>query len=94
VDVLLYPTTPGLPHEIRPDLPLSARVMRGWTLLANTTPTDMTGHPAISLPLAEAGGLPVGVMLVGPQFADDRLLALAATCEHALGYRPGSKPSR
>jgi amidase len=87
-DVLLYPTTPGLPHKVTTELPLSARVLRGWTLLANTTPTDMTGHPAISLPLAEAGGLPVGVMLVGPQFADDRLLAIAATCEHALGYRP------
>ena len=87
-DVLLYPTTPGLPHAIDPSLPLSVRVLRGWTMLANTTPTDMTGHPAISLPLAEAEGLPVGVMLVGRPFADDRLLALAATCERALGWAP------
>ncbi len=48
----------------------------------------MTGHPAISLPLAEAGGLPVGVMLVGRRFDDARLLAIAATCERALGWAP------
>ena len=92
VEVLLYPTTPGLPHAIDPSLPLSVRVLRGWTMLANTTPTDMTGHPAISLPLAEAGGLPVGVMFVARRFADDRLLALAATCERALGWAPAKPP--
>jgi amidase len=87
-DVLLYSTTPGLPHGIDPLLPLAQRVLRGWGVLANTTPTDMTGHPAITLPLAEAGGLPVGVMVAGRRFADDRLLALAATCERTLGWAP------
>ena len=48
----------------------------------------MTGHAAISLPLAEADGLPVGVMLVGRHFDDARLLALSATCERALGWAP------
>jgi amidase len=48
----------------------------------------MTGHPAISLPLAEAGGLPVGVELVGRRFEDAHLLALARTAERALGWRP------
>ena len=89
-DVLLYPTTPGLPPVLDPALPLTERVLRGWTCLANTTPTDMTGHPAITLPLSQAGGLPVGVMLVGRCWADDRLLALAATCERALGWAPRS----
>jgi amidase len=46
----------------------------------------MTGHPAISLPLAEADGLPVGVMLVARHFDDARLLGIAATCELALGW--------
>ena len=87
-DVLLYPTTPGLPHANDPTLPLAERVLRGWTCLANTTPADMTGHPAITLPLAESGGLPVGVMLVGRRWADDRLMGMAATCERALGWAP------
>jgi amidase len=88
VDVLLLPTTPWRAHEVAPELPAAERVLRGWANLANTYPTNVTGHPAISLPLAAADGLPVGVMLVGRRFEDDRLLAIAATCERALGWAP------
>jgi amidase len=90
VDALLLPTTPWRAHELAPELPLAERVLRGWANLSNTYPTDMTGHPALSLPLAESDGLPVGVMLVGRRFDDARLLALAATCEHALGWAPAA----
>jgi amidase len=89
-DVLLLPTTPFRAFRLDDEIPTSERVLRGWANLANTYPTDMTGHPAISLPLAEAGGLPVGVMLVGRRFDDARLLAIAATCERALGWAPGA----
>jgi amidase len=88
VDALVLPTTPWRAHEVAPDLPLAERVLRGWANLSNTYPTDMTGHPALSLPLAEADGLPVGVMLVARHFGDARLLSLAAACEQALGWRP------
>jgi amidase len=88
VDVLLLPTTPWRAHTLSPELSLAERVLRGWANLANAYPTDMTGHPAISLPLAEADGLPVGVMLVGRRFADERLLAIGATCERTLGWAP------
>lgn len=88
VDCLLMPTTPGLPHPVDFELPLADRVLRGWAVLANTYPTDMTGHPALSIPAAEAEGLPVGVMLIGRHFADDRLLALAATYERHFGWLP------
>jgi amidase len=88
VDVLLMPTMPWRAHELAPELSIADRVLRGWANLANTHPTDMTGHPAITLPLAEADGLPVGVMLIGRHFEDARLLALASTCERALGWAP------
>ncbi|WP_131735663.1 amidase family protein [Actinomadura roseirufa] len=82
LDALVLPTTPGLPHPV--DEPSDTeRVRRGWAVLANTVPTDLTGHPALSLPLAEADGLPVGVMLVGRPFTEARLLRIAATCEQA-----------
>lgn len=93
VDVLLMPTVPGLPHEHDPSIPLAERVLRGWAVLSNTYPTDMTGHPAITVPAAEAEGLPVGVMLIGPRFADDRLLAVAATYERRFGWLPSTSPS-
>jgi amidase len=94
VDALLMPTTPWRAHELSPPVPLADRVLRGWANLANTYPTDMTGHPAISLPLAEADGLPVGIMLVGRRFDDARLLSLAATCEGALGWAPEVRDAR
>jgi amidase len=53
----------------------------------------MTGHPALSLPLAAADGLPVGVMLVARHFDDARLLSIAATCERALGWAPDPRPA-
>jgi amidase len=89
VDVLLLPTTPFRAFRLDDELRTSERVLRGWANLANTYPTDMSGHPAISLPLAQAEGLPVGVMLVGHRFDDARLLAIAATCERTLGWAQG-----
>jgi amidase len=87
-DALLMPTTPGVAHVHDPDMPLHDRLMRGWALLANTSPTDMTGHPALSIPAAETGGLPVGAMLIGRHFTDARLLAIARTFERAYGWKP------
>jgi amidase len=93
IDVLLMPTTPFRAFRLDDELSTSDRVLRGWANLANTYPTDMSGHPAISLPLAEADGLPIGVMLVGHRFDDARLLAIAATCERALGWAPAKAPA-
>ncbi len=92
VDVLLMPTTPGLPHPVEPGLAMPDRVKRGWAVLANTYPTDFTGHPAISIPVAEVDGLPVGVMLVGGHFTEARLLGIASTVEQTLGWLPSSGP--
>lgn len=88
VDLLLIPTTPRLPHVHDPTMSISEHVKRGWAVLANTYPTNMTGHPALSIPAAEAHGLPVGVMLVGRRFEDARLLSVARTYEGRFGWRP------
>ena len=89
-DVLLMPTTPGVAHLYDPDMPLHDHLMRGWALLANTSPTDMTGHPALSMPAAETDGLPVGAMLIGRHFQDAGLLRVAAAYETAHGWSPGA----
>ena len=50
---------------------------------------NVTGQPAISLPLHETSdGIPVGVQLVGPPGREDVLLSLAAQLEDAVGWRP------
>jgi len=59
-----------------------------FTPLAN-----MTGQPAISLPLAmSAQGLPIGVQLVGRFGADTLLLELAAQLELAMPWRERVAP--
>ena len=50
-----------------------------------TVPFNVTGQPALSLPVGTtAGGLPVGLQIVGPLGADALVLALGAALERAL----------
>jgi Asp-tRNA(Asn)/Glu-tRNA(Gln) amidotransferase A subunit family amidase len=43
---------------------------------------NLTGHPAISLPMGETdGGLPCGLQMVGRIGDTEGLLAVAAACE-------------
>jgi len=51
------------------------------TRLANTSPFDATGHPAISIP---CGGDEVGLMLVGRRGDDGTVLDVAHAAERAL----------
>jgi amidase len=86
-DLLVLPTTPFVAFEAT-EAGVVERVTRSWAAEANTAPLDLTGHPALSLPLAEVDGLPQGVMAVGRHFDEAGLLSFAATCERALGLRP------
>ncbi len=96
-DVLLTPTmASGAPPagqvgaELAKDptaTPYEAVAMAAFTAMAN-----LTGQPAISLPLGwDEGGHPVGVQLVGPPLGEDLLLALAADLE-AVAPWAGRRP--
>jgi amidase/aspartyl-tRNA(Asn)/glutamyl-tRNA(Gln) amidotransferase subunit A len=50
----------------------------GWCL---THPFNFTGHPAASIPAGFADGLPVGMQIVGPRFAEEEILAASAVFE-------------
>jgi Asp-tRNA(Asn)/Glu-tRNA(Gln) amidotransferase A subunit family amidase len=54
-------------------------------MLKHTQPFNMSGHPAISLPIPTAG-LPVGLQLVGRLGDTAGLLAIAAACEKIMRH--------
>ena len=85
VDVLALPTLPIVAPrlgagDITIDPATGDRTPVRTAMLRQTQPFNMTGHPAISLPVA-AEGLPVGLQLVGRHGETARLLAIAAACE-------------
>ena len=53
------------------------------TTTLNLPLANLTGHPAISLPVP-SDGLPVGLQLIGRADEDEHLLAVAAWLEHSL----------
>jgi amidase len=88
IDVLLLPTTASLPVRTGQidgrtaafDLDRWNRDSYGYAPF--TEIFNVTGQPAISLPLAMSrAGLPIGVQLAAPMGEDARLLALAAWFE-------------
>lgn len=53
-------------------------------------PFNLSGHPAVSLPCGwSSDGMPIGLQMVGPWYADRRVLALA---EHLERERPCARP--
>jgi amidase len=57
---------------------------------SGSTPTlaAVAGYPHLSLPMGEVFGLPVGLSIVGPQWADARVLQFGYAFEHRLGFVP------
>ncbi len=58
-------------------------IARSTEMIVNTAPFDVSGHPATSVPAGLAGGLPVGLMIVGRHFDDATCLRAAQAFETA-----------
>ena len=53
----------------------------------STEITAISGYPAITVPMGQVEGLPVGLSFLGPAYSEARLLALAYAYEQATGHR-------
>jgi len=88
VDVLISPATPTTAFGIgeRADDPMAMYLADLCTI-----PSDLAGNAAISVPcgLAEEDGLPVGLQVMAPAMADDRLYRVAAAAEAGFTARWG-----
>jgi amidase len=89
-DVLLTPTMAIAPPplgQLSPTTELGALILGQAQLTAFTMPFNITGQPAISLPLhTSSDGLPVGMQLVAGVGREDVLLRLAGQLEQALPW--------
>ncbi|MGC4768628.1 Asp-tRNA(Asn)/Glu-tRNA(Gln) amidotransferase subunit GatA [Micromonospora sp. DT44] len=82
VDALISPTTPFTAF------PIGARTADPYQMyLADlfTIPTNLYGGPGISVPCGLSEGLPVGLQVMAPTMADDRMYRVAAALESAVG---------
>ncbi len=82
-DVLVSPTSPTVAFELgaKADNPLAMYLSDLLTI-----PSCMAGLPGLSIPCGLSEGLPVGLQLVGPQFAENTLFRVGHALELALGF--------
>jgi aspartyl-tRNA(Asn)/glutamyl-tRNA(Gln) amidotransferase subunit A len=82
-DVLVSPTcaTTAFPVGAKSQDPLAMYVTDLLTI-----PSNMAGLPGISIPCGLSDGLPVGLQLIGPQFAENTLFKVAHALEGAIAF--------
>ncbi len=96
-DLLLTPTVPELAPTLgqygsTPESPFDG-LFRATTTVAFCAPFNITGQPAISLPLHQSTeGLPIGMQFVAAPEREDVLIRLAAQLEEAAPWADRHPP--
>jgi aspartyl-tRNA(Asn)/glutamyl-tRNA(Gln) amidotransferase subunit A len=89
-DLLITPTltVPPFPLHMQGPEKVDDRIVPPFAWLSFTLPINLTGQPAASVPAGwTAGGLPVGLQIVGRHLDDATVLAAAAAYEQAADWR-------
>jgi len=82
-DVLVSPTSPSVAFE------LGARTADPLQMYLSdllTIPSCLAGLPGLNVPCGLSEGLPVGLQLIGPQFAENTLFRVGHALERAIGF--------
>ena len=94
VDAIAVPTVPTVATPIGAGtVMMNGRQADLRTVFGRcNSPINQTGLPAISVPCGLAHGLPVGLQLIGPAFAEETILALAHAYERATTWHKRRPP--
>ncbi len=85
-DLLVTPTTPHVAPSIEAEYNTQG-YDRWHDGVPYTLPFNLTGHPAASIPCGlTAEGLPVGLQVVGPKYAERAVLEACLAIERLLGF--------
>jgi amidase len=87
-DLLLMPTLPMKATKLpKPDASVAEICQRGFEMLPNTCPFDVTGHPAMTIPCGVSKGLPAGLMLIGKHWDEATIYRAAYAFEQAGDWK-------
>jgi len=87
-DLLLLPTLPMKSTPLPPaNASLKLYVQRALEMLGNTSPLDVTGHPAMSVPCGMSNGLPIGMQLIGKHWDESTIYRAAHAFEQSGDWR-------
>ena len=83
VDVLITPTTPMKAFKLLTEKQsLEKMAARAGEMCQNTYQTNVTGHPALSMPCGLGENkLPIGLQLIGKRFGESLLFRVAYSLE-------------
>jgi aspartyl-tRNA(Asn)/glutamyl-tRNA(Gln) amidotransferase subunit A len=84
VDLIAGPTAPTTAFRLGEK---SADALAMYAADVNTVAVNLAGLPAISTPAGLADGLPAGLQLIAPAFAEARLLNAAHQLQRATGWQ-------
>jgi amidase len=83
-DLLLMPTLPLRATRLpAPTASKAELVQRSLEMLPNTSPFDVTGHPAMSIPCGLSDERPVGLMLIGKHWEESAIYRAAYAFEQS-----------
>jgi amidase len=83
-DLLLMPTLPIRATPIPGSTASKGEIVqRALEMLPNTSPFDVTGHPAMSIPCGLSDGRPVGLMLIGKHCNESTIYGAAYAFEQS-----------
>jgi aspartyl-tRNA(Asn)/glutamyl-tRNA(Gln) amidotransferase subunit A len=82
-DILITPTSPSVPFKIGEK---TSDPVQMYLSDVCTLPINIAGVPAISIPAGFAGGLPVGMQIIGKPFSEETLFRAAYAYQQATDW--------